>query len=201
VLRFATGPYGTSGWEWLLLVAAALPLFIGREWRLEWAARLWILALTFFALAWASRRGWVPPLPVEVLLAPAAAALAGAGALGVAAFEIDLPGYNFGWRQAAAAGAGLCLALASLPWLVGAGNGRWDLPSADASSVLPFLPSTEGGDYRVLWVGATDALPLAGRQLEPGFAYGTSFDGEPVLADDWATGPAGASARLLRTFS
>ena len=197
VLRFATGPYGTGSWEWLLLVAAALPLFIGREWRLEWAARLWVLALVFFALAWAGRRGWAPPLPVNVMLAPAAAALAGSAALGVAAFEMDLPGYNFGWRQAAAALAGLCLALAAGPWVIASGNGRWDLPASDASSVLPFLPSGQSGDYRVLWVGAADSLPFAGRQLEPGFAYGTSFDGEPALADDWASGPEGASGRLV----
>lgn len=196
ILRFATGPYGTGGWEWLLLVAAALPLFVGRGWRLEWAARLWVLALVFFAVAWAGRRGWVPALPIEVLLSPAAAALAGSVALGVAAFEIDLPGYNFGWRQAAAAVAGISLALAGIPWLAAAGQGRWDLPSADAASALAFLPSPHRGDYRVLWVGQPDALPLAGRQLEPGFAYGTSFDGNPVLADDWASGPGGAGGAL-----
>lgn len=196
VLRFGTGPYGTGWWQWLLLVAAALPLFVGKGWRLEWAARLWVLALTFFALAWAARRGWLPPVPVEVWLAPAAAALAGSAALGMAAFELDLPGYNFGWRQAAAAVTGLCLALVAGPWLAAAGSGRWDLPRVDASSVLAFLPGGEHGDYRVLWVGASDGLPLAGRQLEPGFAYGTSFDGQPVLADDWPTGPAGQGPRL-----
>ena len=196
VLRFATGPYGTGWWQWLLLAAAALPLFVGKGWRLEWAARLWVLALTFFLLAWAARRGWLPPVPVAVWLAPAAAARAGSAALGGAAFELDLPGYNFGWRQAAAAGAGLCLALAAGPWLAAAGSGRWDLPRTDASSVLAFLPGSEHGDYRVLWVGAPDGLPLAGRQLEPGFAYATSFDGEPVLADAWPTGPAGQAPRL-----
>ena len=196
ILRFSTGPYGTGAWEWLILIAAALPLVVGRGWRLEWAARMWVVALTFFALAWAVTRGWVPSMPVGMLLAPAAAALAGSTALGVAAFEMDLPGYNFGWRQAAAASAGLCLALAAIPLFVAAGSGRWDMPSADASSVLAFLPTAEHGDYRVLWVGHPDALPLAGRQLEPGFAYGTSFDGAPSLSDDWATGSAGAAGTL-----
>lgn len=196
VLRFHTGPFGSGWWEWLILVAAALPLFVGRQWRLEWAARLWTMALLCFAVAWAGRRGWVPLLPLDVLLAPAAAGLAGSAALGVAAFEQDLPGYNFGWRQAAAGVAGLALALASLPWLAAAGGGHWDLPSLDASSALAFLPSAQSGDYRVLWVGAPDALPLAGRQLEPGVAYGTSFDGQPDLADDWASGLSGASSQL-----
>ena len=196
ILRFHTGPYGSGWWEWLLLVAAALPLLVGREWRLEWAARFWTVALTFFAIAWAGRRGWMPALPLEVVLAPAAAALAGSAALGAAAFELDLPGYRFGWRQGAAAAAAVSLAAAAVPLLVASGGGRWDVPSGDASSVLGFLPSGRTGDYRVLWVGAPDALPLAGRQLEPGVAYGTSYDGMPSLADDWVAGQAGAAGQL-----
>ena len=81
---------------------AALPLFIGRGWRLAWAARLWMVAMVFFWLTWAGLRGWIPALPAEVGLAPAAAALAGSAALGAVAFELDLPGYRFGWRQLAA---------------------------------------------------------------------------------------------------
>lgn len=196
VLRFHTGPFGSGGWEWLLLVAAALPLLIGRGWRLEWAARLWTVAVVFFLVGWAGTRGWIPALPVEVALAPAAAALSGSAALGVAAFELDLPGYRFGWRQVAAAVAGTGLSLASIPFLAASGSGRWNLPSTDASSVLAFLPDIHDGDYRVLWVGQPDALPLAGRQLEPGFAYGTSFDGEPTLANDWQQGEPGASSQL-----
>lgn len=197
ILKFHTGPYGGGGWEWLLLVAAALPLLVGREWRLEWAARLWTVALVLFALAWAGRRGWMPAVPVEVLLAPAAAALAGSAALGAAAFELDLPGYRFGWRQGAAGAAAVSLALAAVPFLVASGGGRWDLPAGDASSVLGFLPDPHAGDYRLLWVGSADAVPLAGRQLEPGIVYGTSYDGLPTLADDWATGSPGAGGQLV----
>lgn len=196
ILRFHTGPFGNGGWEWLLLVAAALPLLVAQEWRLEWAARLWTVALVLFALAWAGQRGWIPPLPLEVVLAPAAAALAGSAALGAAAFEMDLPGYRFGWRQGAAGTAALSLALAAVPFLVASGGGRWDLPAGDASSVLGFLPGTRSGDYRLLWVGSTDAIPLAGRQLQVGFAYGTSFDGPPSLADEWVTADPGASGQL-----
>ncbi len=196
ILRFHTGPYGGGWWEWLLLVAAALPLLVGREWRLEWAARFWTVALTFFAIAWAGRRGWLPALPLEVVLAPAAAALAGSAALGAAAFELDLPGYRFGWRQGAAAAAALSLTVAAVPLLIASGGGRWDVPAGDASSVLGFLPSGHSGDYRVLWVGSPAALPLAGRQLEPGVAYGTSYDGLPSLADDWVAGQAGATGQL-----
>jgi GT2 family glycosyltransferase len=197
LLRFATGPVGHGPLGWALLAAAALPLVIGRGWRLAWAARLWVVALGFVWLTWAGLRGWIPSLPVEVGLAPAAAALAGSIALGAVAFELDLPGYRFGWRQLAAGLAGVALAAAAIPMLIASGQGRWELPSADASSVLAFLPNShDRGDYRVLWVGAPDAVPLAARSFGGGMAYGTSYDGEPAATDAWATGPAGATPLL-----
>lgn len=196
VLRFHTGPYGSGGWEWLLLPAAALPLLFGRGWRLEWAARMWVLALVSFGWAWAGSRGWVPALPLDVVLVPAAVALAVASGLGVSAFEIDLPGYNFGWRQGVAAASALCLGIVAIPWIAASSSGRWDLPTADTSSALAYLPGAESGDYRVLWVGYPTALPLQSRQLQPGLAYATSTDGEPDLSEDLATGPGGASGQL-----
>ncbi len=196
VLRFDTGPIGHGPLTWAFLVVAALPLVIGRGWRLAWAARLWVVAIAFFWLTWAGLRGWIPALPPEVSLAPAAAALAGSAALGAVAFELDLPGYRFGWRQLAAAAAGLALAVTSIPMLIASGQGRWHLPSADASSVLAFLPDSHSGNYRVLWVGAPDALPLASRPLDSGIGYGTSYDGEPDAADLWITRPQGATPAL-----
>lgn len=196
ILRFDTGPFGGGWLGWALLVAAALPLLIGREWRLAWAARLWLVALASFALAWAGGRGWVPHLPPDVVLSVAAAGLAGSAAVGVAAYEIDLPGYAFGWRQLAPAVAAVALALASGPLLAASGGGQWDIPSSDAASVLAFLPDHHAGDYRVLWVGAPDALPLASRQLHPGVGYATSYDGIPSLSDAWLTGSPGAAPQL-----
>ena len=195
-LRFQTGPFGHGVLGWALLVVGALPLFIGRGWRLTWAARLWVVALLCFATAWAGSRGWVPALPAEVVLAPAAAALAWSAALGAAAFELDLPGYRFGWRQLAAGVAALAMALAAVPLLAATKTGRWEVPSADPASELPFLPDPGHGDYRVLWAGATDALPLAGYQLSPGAAYGASYDGSPTVSDLWVTGRTGATPQL-----
>ena len=196
VIRFDTGPVGHGALGWGLLAAAALPLVIGREWRLAWATRLWVVAIGFFWITWAGSHGWVPALPVEVGLAPAAAALAGSVALGAVSFELDLPGYRFGWRQLAAAVAGVALAVASVPMLIASGGGRWKVPTADATSVLSFLPDSHTGDYRVLWVGAPGALPLAGRSLGSGMAFAASYDGEPSVADLWSPGNAGAMSVL-----
>jgi hypothetical protein len=196
VLRFDTGPFGGAWLGWALLVVAALPLLIGREWRLAWAARLWVMALGSFGLAWAGSRGWLPAFPTEVVLSMAAAGLAGSAALGVAAFEIDLPGYAFGWRQLAPPLAALALALSSGPLLAAAAGGRWDVPSSGPAAVLAFLPDNHNGDYRVLWVGAPDALPLSSRKLHPGVAYAASYNGVPRLPDLWLTGSPGAAPQL-----
>jgi hypothetical protein len=155
-----------------------------------------VVAFALFWLTWAGARGWIPALPAEVGLAPAGAALAGSVALGVAAFELDLPGYQFGWRQLAATVGAVALAVAAVPMLVASGQGRWHLPSADASSVLAFLPGQQGGGYRVLWVGSPDALPLAARTLTTGIGFATSDNGEPGVTDEWITTQAGASPAL-----
>jgi GT2 family glycosyltransferase len=197
VMRFQTGPFGGTVLGWALLLVAALPLFIGRGWRLVWAARLWSAALVCFATAWMSSRGWVPQMPPDVVLTMAAACLALSAALGAVAFELDLPGYRFGWRQLAAGVAGASMLAAAIPLFGAAAGGRWKVPSADAASVLGFaLADPHHGDYRVLWVGAPNALPLAGYQMQPGLSFATSFDGEPGAADLWVSGRQGSVAEL-----
>ncbi len=197
LLRFDTGPIAPGRLGWALLVAAALPLFIGRGWRLAWATRLWTVAIVFFWLTWAGGRGWLPALPAEVGLAPAGAALAGSVGLGVVAFELDVPGFRFGWRQLAATVSAAALAVAAIPVLVASGQGRWHLPSADASAVLAFLPGQQrSGAYRVLWVGAPDALPLPGRSLDAGIGFATSDNGAPDVTDQWITAQEGSSPAI-----
>lgn len=198
LLRFQTGPTSSGVLGWAFLAAAALPLVIGRSWRLAWAGRLWMVALGGWAVAWLSVHGALPsPLAVpEVPLAFAAAALAGSTALGVAAFELDLPRYRLGWRQAAAAVAGLAVVVGVIPVLAATGNGRWHLPTADASSALAFFPSDRGGDYRVLWVGDPGALPMASWRYSAHVGYATSVNGLPDLDDTWLPGAAGPNRRL-----
>ncbi|MGH9078266.1 MAG: hypothetical protein ACRDY0_12605, partial [Acidimicrobiales bacterium] len=197
ILRFDTGPAGSGVLGWALLAAAALPLVIGGSWRLAWALRCWAVALAFWAITWAGLRGWLP-VPISdptVWLAPAALSLAVSAALGVAAFELDLPGYRFGWRQLSSAAAALAVALAALPVIAGAAGGRWHLPGQGPSAAL-VLPARTAGDYRVLWVGAPSALPLGSWRLSDGVGYATSLDGEPSVTDLWPPAQAGATSLL-----
>jgi hypothetical protein len=195
LIRMHTGPIGSGPLGWGLLVAAGLPLVLGRSWRLAWAARLWVLALVCVAWAWMGLRGWVPVASPEVVLAPAGAALAASVGLGVVAFELDLPGYRFGWRQGASAVAALGLLVTVLPVLAGAGGGSWNLPSAGPTSVLAREETATGGEYRLLWVGSPAAIPTASSPLGGGLAWATSYDGAPDVTDEWPVGePAGAAS-------
>ena len=200
LLRFQTGPRGAGVLGWALLVAAALPLLVGTGWRLAWAVRLWAVALGSVALAWVGGRDWLGgglPAP-EVLLAPAAIALALAGALGMKAFEVDLHGYRFGWRQVVSGLAAVAAAGAVLPVLgASIADGRWGMPDHGWDQPLSWLDDrADEGAFRVLWVGDPETLPLAGWELDEGLAYATSRDGLPDVTELWPGSSSGAT-RLL----
>jgi hypothetical protein len=200
LLRFQTGPLGAGVLGYALLVVAAFPLLVGRDWRAAWATRMWVVALGSFALAWAGQHGalgigWPP---ADVLLAPAAVAVAVSCALGVAAFELDLSGYHFGWRQVASVVAGAAACLACLPVLVRSVDGRWRQPTTGFDALLqPWMAAKQAqGDFRVLWVGPPSVLPIAGWRLDSRTAYATSVDGVPTVTDQWP-GTSRGPTRLL----
>jgi GT2 family glycosyltransferase len=186
VLHLDTGSYGGGVLGWALVAAAAVPLFIGRSWRLAWAARLWVVAVAFFGLAWAGSRGWFPLPPLELVLAPAGAALAFSVALGAASVERDLPGYRFGWRQFAPAFGAAAVIAAALPFFAWVGGGQWGLPASAAESAYAFPAGAQGGDYRVLWLGSLGTLPSAAQGSAGDLAFATSLDGLPSAGELWA---------------
>ncbi len=203
LLRFQIGSPGVSLGDapigWAFLLAAALPLLLGREWRLSWAARMWGLALVCWGAAWLAGRGWLPlPLPrADVALAPAALALALALALGVRAFEEDLRGYRFGWRQLAVSTALVVTLAGLLPVVATALGGRWGLPRQDFAELLSWMPEQRAqGPFRVLWLGDPDALPLGAWRMGEGLSYATSRGGPPDSSVAWAGGSPGHAEGL-----
>ena len=208
LLRFQVGPTGGGVLGWALLVTAVLPLLIGSAERHAWAVRGWTLAVAGWGVAWLSQRGTLGvPLPApEVLLAPAAVGLALATAMGVAAFQQDLPGYRFGWRQIASGVAAVAIAVATLPVLGGAFDGRWSMPAGDHTRALSFLDAeNDDSSFRVLWLGDPSALPLGSWELADGLAYATTDGGTPGLddlvvgSDDGATGLIADAVDLARS--
>lgn len=199
LLRFGIGPFGRSPLTWALLAVAVLPLVVGRRWRFGWAARLWFVAVVGWAAAWALGRGWlgVDPPAVDVLLAPAAAALALAAALGLSAFEIDLPAYQFGWRQVASFVAAGAAAVATLPVLAGSIDGQWRIPERDVAQLLSWMPERQAdGQFRVLWAGDPAALPMDGWRLDDGLAYASSRGGPADVTTSWPASDSGSTGLL-----
>ncbi|HVE94894.1 MAG TPA: glycosyltransferase [Acidimicrobiales bacterium] len=195
-LRMETGALGDAPWGWALLVAAALPLVIGRGWRLTWAVRCWAIVVVHAVAIWAAGRGWlgIPVPSPDVLLAPVGAALAWSVALGLVAFRVDLPDYRFGIRQLASVAAAVGFACAALPVVGAATNGRWGLSQRSFGDELAYLPEqARDGDFRVLWVGDPEALPLGGWRLRDGLAFGTSRNGVPDFTAQLAPAVAGPS--------
>jgi GT2 family glycosyltransferase len=205
VLRFQTGPIGAGPLGYVFLLTGGLALLIGRDWRVAWPVRCWAVVLTAMAAAWIAGQDWIEAsLPgATVLLAPAAGALALASAMGMAAFEVDLPDYHFGWRQILSVVAGAALVLGVLPVLAAALDGRWGLPRGDLNRALAFLEAEgERAPFRVLWVGDPAVLPLASWPLDsppgdPPLGYGTSSDGLPDLGDRWGSGAQGPTEERL----
>ncbi|MEQ1786424.1 MAG: glycosyltransferase family 2 protein [Acidimicrobiales bacterium] len=199
LLRFEVGDLGSAPIGWCFLAAAALPLLIARSERHAWAVRGWTLAVVSFSAAWAGQRGTFPFAlpPVDVLLVPAAVGLALAAAMGVSAFEVDLPGYRFGWRQIASGIAAAAVLAGIIPVLGASFDGRWSMPAGDHARALAFIDAeNDTTPFRVLWIGDPAAMPLAGWALEDGLAYGTTDDGAPTVENLWVGSDDGRTGLL-----
>jgi len=198
LLRFAVGPIGGSPLTWGFVVAALAPLILARGVRFRWAARFWSIAIVCWFAAWVIGRGWTGALAIDplVLLAPAAAATAASIGLGVAAFERDLRKAEFGWRQLVTVVGVVAVGVASLPTLVSAVPGRWDLPVNDFSQSVSWMHArVADGAFRVLWVGDPRSLNLGSWPAGDGLAYATSENGYPDARWLWnatSSGPAGS---------
>jgi GT2 family glycosyltransferase len=191
LLRFETGGVAVPALAWAVPVASALALLIGRGHRFRTAVSCWTVALASWGLIWISgspRLDVALPSPAA-LLAPAAAALAFAAALGAAAFEHDLRGFRFGWRQVVSMVAAGAAALTLVPVVATVPNGRWRTPKADLATSLDFLnrPAVQrAGSFRVLWLGPASDLPVASVETTAGLAYGLTDDGPGSFTERWA---------------
>ncbi len=192
LLGLRTGSTLLVGLAILVPVAAAVPLLVGRRWRLAWAIRAWTVALAAWALVWAHQQGWVSVRLPEagIMLAPAAAGLALAVGLGMAAVEHDVRGrsWRFGLRRLAVGIGVLALVGATASPVVASLDGRWGMPPDDFAGLLGVVDAdAAGAPARVLWAGDVELLPgRAGWDAGGGLAYTTATAGAvPAVADLW----------------
>ena len=194
MLRFAVGPIGAGWLGWGIPLGAVFVLFVARDFRLDWATRLWVAALVTVAVAYAGAVGWLGSGggATLVLLAPAACCLAAGVGLGVAAFEVDLARSRFGWRQNLSAAAALCLLVGLFPTLVSSVDGRSSLPSVGFEQILGWTrPGASPRGYEVLWLGDPASVPAPSWQVRRGLAFAVSYDGPPDGSRLWSSADPG----------
>ncbi len=195
ILQFTTPEHVPGRHVWLFVLPMALPLVLGRGWRLEQAVRFWIVAIAAWALVLLAQRGVLSfGLPdTQLLLAPAAVAVAALCGLTVLCIEHDLRSSHFGWRQALVP----VVAIASLGLLGGSigllDTGRWGLAPTDHSETLRFEPEALEGSYRVAWIGQPEFLPVEGRSLTGGLAWAVTSGEEVTIIDRAVPADAGSS--------
>ena len=208
LLRFQTGPLGELPLGWGMAAAAAVPLLVGRSSRMWWAARGWMVGLTGFAGAWAVVTGWADDvlagIPIgdslaEVCLVLGAVGLCWATAAVPASLAASGGDASPRVRSAMVLISGLAVGAMVLPTAWAAVDGDWSAPSFDHRVPLGLIDDRDvGPDYRVLWIGDPDVLPLHGSDLGmDGLAAGTSIRGYPDVRHQWATPPTPGNERLL----
>ncbi len=179
----------------VLAVALYLPVLVAplvaRSWRLTWSVRAAGLVVVFGWLAVLNDRGLKIRLPEPgVVLAPVAVGLALSAACIAAAFQDDVLGGSFGWRQPLGLLTAIAVAIGVLPGIAAIGSGRWRMPTLALTSVTgQFVANPPEGDYRILWVGDPRVMPVPGWALGSGVAYAITDDGPLTQYEAWPGRP------------
>ena len=151
MLELAAFEIGVSDFAYLSL-ALYLPvvaaIMLARAWRLTWAVRAAMLVLVFGALAVLADQDALPFRGPEagVLLVPVAVGLGIAAGAALAAFDLDVRGGSFGWRQPLGLLASAAVVVGLVPGIAALGGTsptpRWRHCSTDGSPTPPTAGST-----------------------------------------------------------
>lgn len=204
---FRIGPIDFASLSIALYLPVIAAVALARAWRLTWAVRAGLLVIVFGAAAVFSDSGSLPFRGPEagVLLAPVAVGLAIAAAAALAAFDLDVRGGSFGWRQPLGLLATVAVVVGSFPGVVAIADGAWNSPTTPLSVLLeaqlpddaldsePFdadgnpRPVEPGvGGYNVLLVGDARLFPVPAFEYRDGVSYAVIRDGDLDIRQRWA---------------
>ena len=166
-------------------------LLLARAWRLTWAVRAGVLVVGFGAIAVFGDQDRLPVAApaAGLLLVPVALGLAIAAAASVAAFDLDVRGGSFGWRQPLGLAATVAVIVGVVPGVLAAAPGDWDAPSAPLAGLveaqLPSVPEDGPADYNVLLIGDARLLPIPATEYRDGVSFAVMSDDDLDVADQW----------------
>ncbi len=182
---------------WYLPVLAAIAL--ARAWRLTWAVRAGLMVIVFGGIAVLSDRGSMPFAMPEpgVLLVPVALGVAISAGAALAAFDLDVRGGSFGWRQPLGILSGLAVVVGLVPGLAATAGGSFDAPRSPLVTLIDgVLPSNAEGDYNVLLLGDARILPVPATAYRDDVSWAIVDDGAFDAKDRW-TPPTNEAADLV----
>ena len=211
LVQFAPNTYPPRVLAFAMLGLAVLALLYVRQNLLYIGLTGWLVAITFWGLAWSDRRGWLPidvPAP-EVLLAMAGAGLCYVVAVGVRTLEIELTtgglsGGGLRLRKLGATVGSIGVALMFLVGMLGAFSGSWRAPSSNFASSVDFLVERANTEFevpvqsRVLWIGDASVLPLDAIRSDTGIDYVVTDGGMAEVWGRWQAGPVGSTDGIGR---
>ncbi|MFN3254954.1 MAG: glycosyltransferase [Ilumatobacter sp.] len=189
VASFEVGPTDFVSLWLVLYLPVVAAIVLARAWRLTWAIRAGVLVVGFGALAVLGDRGGLPLAMPEagVLLAPIGVGLAVSAAAALAAFDLDVRGGTFGWRQPLGLLASAAVVVGLVPGIYATGDGGWNAPTTTLAALVDLrLPDADqAGDYHVLVLGDARILPTPGVVYRDGMSFSVIDDDGMDVRDRW----------------
>ena len=187
---FEIGPTDFAALAVALFVPVIAAVALAKAWRLTWAVRAGVVVLAFGALAVAGDRGSFPiDLPeAGVLLVPVALGVSISAAAVLAAFDLDVRGGRFGWRQPLGVLAMIAVLIGIVPGVAAIGDGAWKTPTTTLGRLMNawLVDEPTDGDYRVLLLGDSRVLPVPSTEYRDGISWALIDDGDLDVRDRWA---------------
>ncbi|HBZ61950.1 MAG TPA: hypothetical protein DEO42_03985 [Acidimicrobium sp.] len=91
------------------------------------------------------------------------------------------------WRRSLSLLVPLAIAMMIAPTLLSVTDGRWNQPETLVPQLLEQLPDNpKEGNYRTLYIGERDLLPVATNSVNSEISYGVADDGAVNFSSNWA---------------
>ena len=135
-----------------------------------------------------------------VLLVPVALGLAISAAGVLAAFDLDVRGGSFGWRQPLGILSSVAVVVGIAPGVAALADGSFEVPNTPLARLLDAsLPdASPDGDYNVLLLGDARVLPVPATEYRDGVSWAIIDDGALDVRDRWMP-PSNAASALVTT--